>query len=69
MRKFDASTATIRSLMNEMVETLRPFVEAKVYNPNNSPSTETKRTLNVKAKDIERAQNLYEQLTRKEVVK
>jgi len=43
----------------ELAELLKPFVEAKVYNPNKSPFMSTKRTINVKGTDIEKLKQYY----------
>jgi hypothetical protein len=50
-------------LKNQLIDILKPFVEAKVHNPNNSPSVHTKRTLNVKAIDLASLKACYAALT------
>lgn len=56
-------TQKIRKLTKEveLLQTLaRPFIEAQVYNPNNSDSIYTRRTLNVRAVDIQNLRNYFQ---------
>jgi len=55
---------TLRSdtIIAEILDVIRPFVEAKKYNPNNSTSIHTRRVMNVKAIDIAHLNALYARL-------
>lgn len=46
----------------EVLDIIRPFVETKKHNPNNSDSIMTVRTMSVKAIDIALLNKLYEKL-------
>ena len=46
----------------KIAETLEPFAKAKVYNPNRSPLKTTRRTMNIRANDIEKLQKLYNEV-------
>lgn len=41
-------------------KTLEPFVNAKVYNPNNSEPSTTTRAINVNVRDLADLRQLYE---------
>ncbi|MHC5134937.1 MAG: hypothetical protein ACYSO0_00800 [Planctomycetota bacterium] len=49
-------------IADEVLDIIRPFVEAKKYNPNNSESIMTTRTMSVKAIDIALLNKLFEKL-------
>ena len=50
------------TIVAEILEAIRPFVEAKKHNPNQSTSIHTARVMNVKAMDIAVLNALYAKL-------
>lgn len=46
--------------IEELEAAIKPFVEAKVYNPNKSQTKTSYRTFNVKQEDIDKLNDVYE---------
>ena len=46
--------------LNDIEKAIRPFVEAKIHNPNRSMSQDTSRTINVLGSDIRQLKHLHE---------
>lgn len=63
MAEFDIKTASMVMLINEVRGAIEPIAKTKVHNPNKSTSMETVRTVNIKAREIERIKHLYQELT------
>jgi len=55
-----------RTEEERLINLLRPFVDAKIYNPNRSDSPDTKRTLNVHLTAIKNLTHFYHELTEDE---
>ena len=53
----------------EIIDAITPFVEARIYNANNSTSLGTTRTINVPAYDIVNLDLLYKRLMSSEEIK